>query len=251
MPVLFPEISRDLGLSMVQLGTVWGIDPFAGIFVALIAGLIVDRFGIKVCLLTLCLVAGIFGALRGLSTNFITMAGSMFLFGIFGAMLPTVTQKTIAIWFPGKRFALAISILSIGWTICAVVGTMMSATVFSPALHGWRNVLLIYGIPPAIFSLVGLVTIREPKESKVLINQPDTSFRHLFLHVIRIKDVWAIGLIVLGIMGSSMGLIGYLAVYLRGIGWTNAAASGAVTIFSAAGGISSVPLALLSNRIGS
>ena len=34
MPVLFSEISTDLNLSLVQLGTIWGFDPFGGVFVA-------------------------------------------------------------------------------------------------------------------------------------------------------------------------------------------------------------------------
>ena len=47
MPVLFKEISEDLGLSLVQIGTVWGIGSLAGVFVSLISGLIGDRFGMR------------------------------------------------------------------------------------------------------------------------------------------------------------------------------------------------------------
>ena len=30
LPVLFNEISADLGLSLVSIGTIWGLDPLAG-----------------------------------------------------------------------------------------------------------------------------------------------------------------------------------------------------------------------------
>ena len=39
MPVLFPEISAELGLSMVAIGTIWGMDPLAGVFMGLPGGL--------------------------------------------------------------------------------------------------------------------------------------------------------------------------------------------------------------------
>ena len=86
LPVLFKEISTDLGLNTVSLGTIWGMDPLAGIFVGLPAGLLVDRFGIKRTLTVVCILGGIFCALRGLSINFLTLAASMFLFGSMAAM---------------------------------------------------------------------------------------------------------------------------------------------------------------------
>ena len=45
MPVLFAEIAEDLGLSLVQLGTVWGMYPLGAIFATFIGGLLGDRFG--------------------------------------------------------------------------------------------------------------------------------------------------------------------------------------------------------------
>ena len=47
LPVLFKEISEDLGLSLVQIGTVWGAASLAGIFVSLIGGILSDRFRVK------------------------------------------------------------------------------------------------------------------------------------------------------------------------------------------------------------
>lgn len=44
MPVLFKEISDDLGLSVAQIGTIWGLDPLAGVFIGLPGGLLADRF---------------------------------------------------------------------------------------------------------------------------------------------------------------------------------------------------------------
>ena len=47
MPVLFDEISADLGLSLVQIGSIWGLLFLPGAFVGLIGGPLGDRFGAK------------------------------------------------------------------------------------------------------------------------------------------------------------------------------------------------------------
>ena len=54
MPVLFKEISGDLGLSSVQIGPVWEAISFAAMFVALIGGALSDRFGVKRTLSAAC-----------------------------------------------------------------------------------------------------------------------------------------------------------------------------------------------------
>ena len=74
MPVLFKEISEDLGLSLVQIGTVWGISSLAGIFVSILGGVLTDRFGIKHIVGIFCILVGITVALRGLCDSFLALA---------------------------------------------------------------------------------------------------------------------------------------------------------------------------------
>ena len=123
------------------------MDPLAGVFIGLPSGLLADRFGIKRTLTVLCILAGVFGALRGFSVNFITLAATMFLFGLMAAATPSVVPKVTAEWFSGKRLGLANAMLNVAWSIGAMVATQFSATVFSPLLGGWRNVMFLYGVP--------------------------------------------------------------------------------------------------------
>jgi MFS family permease len=99
LPPLFPEIVADLNMTMTQMGTIWGMDPLAGVFVGLISGLLIDRFGIKWTLAVACLLAGITGAARGLSTGFASMTATMLVFGLLVAMMPTLIPKVAAVWF--------------------------------------------------------------------------------------------------------------------------------------------------------
>jgi len=249
MPVLFKQISDDLDLSIVAVGVVWGMDPLAGVFIGLPSGLLADRFGVKRTLTVVCILAGIFGALRGFSVNFITIAITMFLFGLMAAATPSILPKVTAEWFSGQRLGLANALLNVAWSIGAIVATMFSATVFSPLLGGWRNVMLLYGIPAIALGLLWLFTGRDPDKSEL----PETAmskipFRQALTHVVRIKEVWIIGLVTLTNWGASMGFIGYLPLYLRNIGWTPVSADSAITVVNGAFAIGAIPMVLLAEK---
>lgn len=250
LPVLFKEISTELGLSTVSLGTIWGMDPLAGIFVGLPAGLLVDRFGIKRTLTIICILGGIFAALRGLSTNFLTMAVSMFLFGGMVAMTPSIMPKAAAIWFERRQLGFANTLINISSSIGAMTATMTSATILSPLLGGWRNVLFLFGAPAVALGLLWLFTGREPSKSETrALTTTQVPFREALSKVTRNKEVWVLALISMLLLGANMGFQGYLPLYLRNIGWTTASADGVFTAFAGANTAGAIPMILLANRL--
>ncbi len=252
MPVLFEEISEDLDLSLVQIGAVWGVVPLAGAFVVLIGGMMGDRFGARRVLIAACFLAGLAGALRGLSGGFLTLAGTLFLFGLVTASIPPTVHKTCGVWFPGRYLGLANGVASTGMAVGFTVGSMISATVLSPLLDGWRNVLYLYGAISVIISLFWLLTRGEP-------GHPESSagyagavpFRQALARVLRIRGVWILGFILMGQIGCVQGVLGYLPLYLRDVGWSDAGADGALALFHATSMVGVIPIALLSDRLGS
>jgi predicted MFS family arabinose efflux permease len=96
------------------------------------------------------------------------------------------------------------------------------------------------------------LTTREPDPSEL----PETiavkvPFKEALLRVARMKEVWIIGLMTTFLWGASMGLIGYLPLYLRNIGWTPASADSVITVFSGVNTIGVLPMVLLSDKIRS
>jgi MFS family permease len=249
MPVLFKQISDELGLSLVAVGTIWGMDPLAGVFIGLPGGLLADRFGVKRTMVVVCILAGVFASLRGFSVNFLTMAIAMFLFGLTAAATPSILPKVTAEWFSGQHLGLANAFLNVAWAIGAMTATIFSATVFSPLLGGWRQVMFLYGVPAIALGFLWLFTGRDPDQSEL----PEMAigkvpFRKALSHVIRIKEVWIIGLVTLTNWGASTGFIGYLPLYLRNIGWTPASADSAITVVNGAFAIGAIPMVLLAEK---
>jgi MFS family permease len=252
MVVLFKEISIDLNLNLVDIGAVWGMDPLAGVFVSLLGGLLADRFGVKTTMTVVCFIAGIVGALRGLSGDFTSIAASMFIFGLFVSMIPTIVPKVTAVWFRGRYLALTNASLYIAMSLGGVIGALFSATTFSPMLGGWRNVLFVYGIPAIVISMLWLFTIREPKENALLhTSTSPVKLREALSNVIRIRSVWLIGLIGLTQIGTMIALTAYLPIYLRNTGWTTVAADGATTMVIGLNCLSTIPIVMLSGKLRS
>jgi sugar phosphate permease len=95
-------------------------------------------------LLVGCLLAGLFGILRGISNGFVALAAGMFLIGMVTPLVPLNTLKVCGQWFSRRQWGLASGVLSMGMALGFLLGSLFSATVLSPWLGGWRNVLYFY-----------------------------------------------------------------------------------------------------------
>ena len=250
MPVLFSEIAEELGLSLVQIGTVWGATSAAGIIVIIFAGLIGDRFGAKRTLAVACFLAGIFGALRGVADSFVSLAVTSVLFGLAIQMIPVNVIKTVSLWFQGRRLGMAQAFPTAGMGAGFMIGAMISATILSPWLGGWRHVLFFIGLLSVLIGLLWLLTVREPNQTEANDSTSTPPLRQSLSHVIHIKAIWLIAVAMLGFSGSADSLMGYLPLYLKGIGWIPASADGALAALNAASMLAAVPLLMLSDRLG-
>ena len=249
LPVLFKEIAADVHLSLVQIGVIWGIGSLPGIVTSLLGGTIGDRFGTRRTLRIVCLLAGITGALRGFSQDFFTLGATVFLFGILTSVIPMNVHKTCGLWFSKRQLGLANGVVSMGMALGFMVTAMVSATVLSPWLGGWRNVLVFYGALSMAVSI--LWHFMRPAPDDTAAGETDTrSLRQTVCHVVRVRKVWLLGFALLGIGSCIQGMLGYLPLYLRGIGWTAAAADGALATFHGVSMICVIPLALWSDKPG-
>jgi len=251
MPVLFSEISEELGLSLVQVGIVWGILSLSGLLTGLIGGILGDRYGTKLTLAVACLMGGVFGGLRGLSNSFLILIATMFLFGFATSTSSLNTHKAAGVWFPKHQLGIANGILSTGMGIGVTLGSLVSATVLSPLLGSWRNVLFLYGAISIVIGLLWSLSKSEPGFPGSGSTTSRAPLRQSLSQVARIKEVWILAISEIFFSGCLQGMTGYLPLFLRGKGWTAAAADGALAAHSAAGMVGAIPISLLSDRIGS
>ncbi len=251
MPALFQEISDDLGLNLVQVGAVWGIASLAGVFFSLIGGVVGDKFGVKLVIPVSCILAGITGALRGVSNSFLALLVTVFISGIIRLIVPINLTKTVGIWFKGRNLGLAMGISAVGMGLGLMLGPMISATILSPLLGGWENVMYFYGAIAVFIGIIWFFFRREPPQDDFIAGLSGAvPLRQAFSRLIRLKALWFLGLTLMFRSSCIMGMTGYLPLYLREQGWMVASADGALAAFYGISTICVVPLSLLSDRLG-
>ena len=250
LPVLFDEISADIGLSLVQVGWIWGIGSAMGILVGLIGGPVGDRFGPRRTLTVACLLIGIAGAARGLSNSFAMLAFTVLITGFAQWSIPMNVHKTCGVWFSKAQLGMANGIVSVGMALGFLLGSLLAATVFSPLLGGWRNVLFVYGAVAILFGTFWWFS-QEKARAAGQQNNAAITLRKAIGHVVHLRNVWMLCIATAGVSGGVNGVLGYLPLYLRGLGWEPAIADSTLASFHAASMLCAIPIALLSDRVGS
>lgn len=252
LSVLLPEISKTLNLNLVQAGLVWGIGSLPMLFAGLLAGTLNDRYGPKRILTVSCLLIGLTGALRSISPNFTVLMVTVFLCGCFGPLVNLSNFKNAVIWFPASELGFANGLATLGMALGFFVGSMISASYLSPALDGWRNVFIFYGAIAMLFAIPWSLTHQAPQKlQSTSTESSQVSFRRSMTHLVKIRELWFLGLAVMGVSGGVQGVLGYLPLYLQSLGWTVSSIGGVLASFHVSSMIFVLPLTLLSDRLGS
>jgi MFS transporter, ACS family, D-galactonate transporter len=248
LSALFSEIAISVNLDLVQIGLVWGVSSVMGIFTTVIGGSFVDYFGTRRSLVTLCILIGITGALRGFAVDFWTLFLFSFLYGMVQPLIPMNLVKLNRQWFSSEQLGLAVGIMSAGFATGLMLGARFSATFLSPMLGGWRGVLILMGVLTVILAFVWLVI--HPPVEKTEIKRPNVKLIFANIqYVTRYREIWVYAIVRFGILGLMRGVVGYVPTYLREIGWDALDADTAITVFFFVSLVSVVPLSHLSDRI--
>jgi cyanate permease len=98
--------------------------------------------------------------------------------------------------------------------------------------------------------ILWIFTKSEPVQADRTHTSDVLSFQENLFRVLRIKSVWLLGLAQLCYTGCLAGVIGYLPLYLRDIGWTPASADGTLAACNAAGMLAAIPLSIIAGKLG-
>ena len=146
MSPLITPVLRDLNMSYGQMGFVLGSWQMTYIAFAILAGVIMDRWGIRNSIFLGTLVMGLSISLRFFATGFVTLLIFVALFGIGGPMISIGAPKTISIWFTGKDRGTAVGIYTTGPWIGGMVALAITNSLIMPLTgQSWRLTFVCYG----------------------------------------------------------------------------------------------------------
>ena len=143
IPVLMPAIAKELSLSHLAGGLVWGAAPLGIAIAAPAGGAAVDRFGSRRVVALALVFGAIACAARAIAIGPWTLGLAMFAFGLHigfcAPALPKALAGHVAIQKLGRANGLAV----LCYTLATALVVLLGATVIAPAVGGWRPVMLV------------------------------------------------------------------------------------------------------------
>lgn len=137
---IFDLLKGQLGYSDSQLGQLYTWYSIAAVFVLLIGGYIIDKFGTKISVLAFGIICLAAAAVTASSPDLLVMIAGRFMLGIGAEPLIVAVTTALAKWFKGKELSFA---FGINLTIARLgsVGTDWSTALARPWYTNWQDPL--------------------------------------------------------------------------------------------------------------
>lgn len=153
-------LSKDLGLSSVQLGLIFSAFGWTYALLQIPGGLIADRFGPRIlyafCLITWSIATLCQGFVRGFASLFSLRLAT----GAFEAPSYPINNRIVTSWFPENERASAIAMYVSGQFIGLAFLTPVLVTV--QVYAGWKGLFIGTGLVGLVWGVVWYLFYRDP-----------------------------------------------------------------------------------------
>jgi cyanate permease len=201
-PLVTP-ILADLDMSYSQMGFVLGSWQLTYIGASTVAGLFIDRWGIRRSLFLGALIIALSVGLRYFAGSFIPFLAMVALFGVGGPMISIGCPKTIALWFQGKDRGTAVGIYTTGPFFGGALALIATNRVIMPLTgYSWRLTFAFYGILTLLVACLWWFLARDLKTSEVSERSGMKGVLVMLLKVRNIRMVLVCGLLTFAIIHS-------------------------------------------------
>ncbi|MFC1798324.1 CynX/NimT family MFS transporter [Thermodesulfobacteriota bacterium] len=240
-PLVTP-ILNDLNMSYGQMGFVLGSWQLTYLIVALMAGYILDCWGVKKSLFFGTVIISLSAALRYFAQGFGSFLLMVVLFGIGGSLISIGAPKAISLWFSGKERGTAVGIYSTGpkigqmFVLGATNGIVMPLTG-----NSWRLTFVFYGLFAFGTAMLWWFFAKDASETDI---SGGFSINRVVRRLLKIHNVRIILIAGLLSLTLSHGFIGWLPKLLENSGLSPKIAG----IYSALPFFSTIPAVLIIPR---
>jgi len=194
-----PDLRRDLGLSVGEMGILLSAFSWAYALSQLPAGVLVDKIGPRRLLAVAILLWSGAQALAGLVTSLVPFIATRMALGVFEAPTAPTQARMVANWFERTRRGLPMGIANTGSSL----GSVLSPPILTWMMlaWGWRAMFVAMGVCGMVFACVWFLLYRDPdeagisEEEKAVIRAGDTGHDKAvtaaqWLHLFRFRITW-------------------------------------------------------------
>lgn len=196
--VISKQLMAAFSLNATTLGTIDSLYFYAYAVSQLVAGLILDKFGVKICTTLACLVVAVGTYLFSQSNSLAILAFARIIVGVGSAFAFVGCLKLASNWFHSKRFALVVGLTNMLGTIGALFGELPLSNLVG--LLGWQQSLVASSLLGVLLAICMMLFVRDcPAEADCHPNSYGFKFEraNIFKYLIDIlksKQAWWIAL---------------------------------------------------------
>jgi cyanate permease len=160
-PLVTP-ILNDLRIIYSQMGLILGSWQLTYIMMALAAGSVLDKWGVRKSLFAGAIIIGLSSSLRYFANDFATLLIAVALFGVGGPMISIGGPKTISSWFSGPSRGTAIGLYTSGNWIGGLLALALTNSLVMPLVgNDWKQAFAVYGMITFGVALLWMLFARE------------------------------------------------------------------------------------------
>jgi MFS transporter, ACS family, glucarate transporter len=138
-----PAMTRDLGLTGMQMGYVFSVFPLAYAIFEIPSGWLGDRLGQRSVLTRIVACWSAFTMLTGVAWSYAVLVATRFVFGAAEAGAFPTLSRALARWFPQRERAMANGVMWGGARAGGAVAPAIAALLIEHV--GWRTTFAIFG----------------------------------------------------------------------------------------------------------
>ena len=190
VPPIAHILKEELLLTHMQTSLLLSVPVLMLVAIAIPAGIVSDRIGIKKATGIGLIVMATGAVLRGTAGDFSSLLGFTFIYGFgFGWTFPNL-PKVVSTYVGKEKAGVAMGIVNSGFPIGTALGLALTMPVVLPIAETYQGVFLIWSIPTLIAAGFWWILVREPQARFNHIEEPTTSVtgfrlallnRHLWL----------------------------------------------------------------------
>ncbi|MCC7376785.1 MAG: MFS transporter [Verrucomicrobiales bacterium] len=139
--VAIPMLRDAFGATKEQLGNIASLSTMAYMVGKFGFGVVIDRWGGRVCFLTSLLLVAVFGGAGGLAPSLGLLAVMYSANRLAGSAGWGAMVKLVPDWFPARWHAFAMAVLSLGFVFGGLCATLLAGWIAGVSGNDWRWVM--------------------------------------------------------------------------------------------------------------
>jgi len=234
------QVFQKLNLSNAQFSSIMTAPMLPAIFLSLLSGALVDRYGVKKMVAAGLVIASAGFLLRPFVTSYTGMLIAMILSGFGCMVISSNLAKIVASVYPLEKVGRVIGIVMVGSTLSMTVAYATTALFPSLELAFW--VVTVVGI---VIDLAWLLLVRDSAFAAAAQAPAAVPMKESLRVCFKSKNVWLMGLCLALLLGGAMVVTNFQVVgltTLRGLPEAAAGTYGSVLTIGAVIGTLGIPM---------